>query len=200
VLSCIDAHHSGGACWRVRVTWCLLKCSRNAEGMMVWFVIKVKKKRPPFMFVHGWLIVEIRCFTLNCSYLVCFVSIPTFCIILIVPTRISLRRERCLVKAGPRRKEKVSTAADCQWFFCGKNLSYCYKKKGPKQLVKWTFWNKSKKICHISRKLEELGRFLVFFFWKWPHLANRFHWFSNMQYRISKKILLFLSCLVARFG
>lgn len=122
-------------------------------------------------------------FTLNCSDLVCFVSIPTFCIILIVPTRISLRRERCLVKAGPRRKEKVSTAADCQWFFCGKNLPYCYKKKGPKQLVKWTFWKKSKFFCHISRKLEELGRFLVFFFWKWPHLANRFHWFSNMQYR-----------------
>jgi len=120
----------------------------NAQEMQKgwWFVIKVKKKRPPFMFVHGWLIVEIRCFTLNCSYLVCFVSIPTFCIILIVPTRISLRRERCLVKAGPRRREKVSTAAGCQWFFCGKHLPYCYKKKGPKQLVKGTFWINSKKI------------------------------------------------------
>jgi hypothetical protein len=42
--------------------------------------------------------------------------------------------------------------------------------------------------------LEELGRFLVFFFWKWSHLANRFHWFSNMQYRIPKNF--FLSCLV----
>ncbi len=168
----------------------------NAQEMQKgwWFAIKVKKKHPPFMFVHGWLMVEIRCFTLNCSYLVCFVSIPTFCIILIVPTRISLRRERCLVKAGSRRKEKVSTAAGCQWFFCGKKIAILLQKKRSQATGQMNFLKKIQKICHISRKLEELGRFLVFFFWKWSHLANRFHWFSNMQYRIPKNF--FLSCLV----
>ncbi len=116
-----------------------------------WFVIKVKKKPHLFMFVHGWLIVDIRCFTLKCSYLVCFVSIPTFCIIQKIPTRISLRRGRCLVKAGLRRKEKVSTAAGCQWCFCGKKFAIFPKKKVPSHwLVKGTFWKNSKKILIIQ--------------------------------------------------
>ncbi len=117
----------------------------NAQEMQKgwWFAIKWRRNAHLFMFVHGWLVVDIRCFTLKCSYLVCFVSIPTFCIIQIVPTRISLRRE---VKAGPRRKEKDSTAAGCQWIFCGKKLPYCYKKKVPTHCSRGTFWKNSKKI------------------------------------------------------
>jgi len=60
-------------------------------------------------------------------------------------------------------RESLNSCVAASDFFVAKNCHIATKKRSQ-ATVQGNFLKKFQKNCHISRKLEELGRFLVFFF------------------------------------
>jgi hypothetical protein len=66
-----------------------------------------------------------------------------------------------LHRGGKRKSQQLLAASD---FFVAKICHIATKKKRSQATGQGNFLKNFQKNCHISGKLEELGRFLVFFF------------------------------------